>query len=204
MDIKTFLEKLKYGETEPPPKKDYSEILKIIKKKYRKSVTIKLTKSKKVITAAWDPLFPSTIYFSKEFWKTLTPKERLAVIFHEFGHSISDSRYLPHFLSLFSRILFLFGILFLILFLFSFGLAIKNYSYLLNSLVFNFGGLCLFVFFIYLSHREEKFADNFAAKEVGKEAVISALKKIKINKNLLYNLAHPNIEEKIKNLEKNS
>jgi Zn-dependent protease with chaperone function len=190
MDIKTFLEKLKYGETEPPPKKDYSEILKIIKKKYRKSVTIKLTKSKKVITAAWDPLFPSTIYFSKEFWRTLTPKERLAVAWHEIGHRVLHFKYQCYFF----LVLFIAAISYL-------SLIDKNPISLVIWVVF----VSIFLSY-YLNRLEEKSADSFAAKEVGKEVVISALKKIKINKNknIAYLLNHPSTEKRIKNLEKNS
>jgi Zn-dependent protease with chaperone function len=187
MDIKTFLEKLRYGETESPPKKDYSEILKIIKKKYQKSVTIKLTKSRKVITAVWDPLFPSTIYFSKGFWEILTPKERLAVVLHEIGHQVSSLRY-PK--------------LFIILFI-----GLMSYFSLINrnSLLFTIWIVILLILPFYFTRLEEKFADCFAAKEIGKGVVISVLKKIKINKNknIVYFLNHPGVEKKIKNLEKN-
>jgi len=63
-----------------------------------------------------------------------------------------------------------------------------------------------------LSLLDEKFADNFAAKKIGKKYLISALKKFQIKdiplpQKLIYFLifypfrTHPNTEERIKRLE---
>jgi len=190
MNIKTFLEKLKYGDTEPPPK-DYYKILRIIKEKYGRPIPIKFVSNKKTRYAE-SRIFSSTIYFSKEFWKTLTFEEKLAVIFHEIGHHTLYFRYIRYLLLAISLILFLFG------------LITKNYAPLLIWF------LCFFVLFFFLSHKEEKSADTFAAEKIGKAYMISALKKIKVNKNIplykkmIYLFTHPSIEERIKNLEKNS
>jgi Zn-dependent protease with chaperone function len=191
----TFYEKM--GKIKPASGKEYSKILKVIKEKYGKPVAIRIVDNKK--HWAQKPIFSSSIYITKGFWGNLTFKEKLAVIFHEIGHDASHINF--YYIPAMIISLLLFGWLF----------SFFSLSWVVVGLIWLFGrGFAVTV--CPISLLGEKFADNFAAKKIGKKYLISALKKFQIKdiplpQKFLYFLffypfkTHPSTEERIKRLK---
>jgi Zn-dependent protease with chaperone function len=184
----------KLGNIKSVSEKEYSKISKVIKEKYGKPVRIKIIDNKKHL--AQKPIFSSSIYITKGLWNVLTFKEKLAVIFHEIGHDVSHIKYLY--------------CVMIIPFILIGCFFSPPWSYVV-AIIWLFGrGFAVTVCSISLL--DEKFADNFAAKKIGKKYLISALKKFQIKdiplpQKLIYFLifypfrTHPNTEERIKRLE---
>ena len=184
-----FYEKM--GKIKLASGKEYSKISKVIKEKYGKPVRIKIINNKKHWTQK--PIFSSSIYITKGLWDVLTLKEKLAVIFHEIGHDVS-------------RIKYLYCVM-IIPFILIGCFFSPPWSYI-AAVIWLFGrGFAVTV--CPISLLDEKFADNFAAKKIGKKYLISALKKFQIKdiplpQKFIYSLifypfrTHPNTEERIK------
>jgi Zn-dependent protease with chaperone function len=188
----------KLGNIELAYGKKYSRILTAIKEKYGKTIRIKIINNKKIHWAQ-KPIFSSSIYITKGLWDTLIFKEKLALIFHEIGHDVSNIKYLYSILVI--------------------NFILINYFFhppwnYIASLIWLFGRFFGFTF-CSISLLDEKLADEFAAKKVGKKYLIRTLKKIQnihINTpkltNILYYMfiyplkTHPSIEDRIKRLEK--
>jgi Zn-dependent protease with chaperone function len=185
----------KLGKIKVVSGKRYSKLLKTIKEKCGKSITIKIIDNKK-INWAQKPIFSSSIYITSGFWNILSLKEKLAVIFHEIGHDISCFRYLYCIVI----------IPFILINYFFF----YPWKYVI-ALIWIFGrGLAATI--CPISILDEKFADDFVAKRISKKYLINALKKfqsknIPLFQKIIYYLffcpfkLHSSTEERVKRLE---